>query len=748
MTKTKNRTNTKQSAKKQKTSFKFSNKTFFLMFAVFGFILYGNTLKHDYALDDAIAISQNVFTQQGIQGVDEIFKYDSFVGFWLSSYKNMTPEQIQEEKKLVAGGRYRPLSFALFAVEYDIFGDSPSAHHFFNLVYYILTAFVMFVFLKALFPAQHKNWWLNVPFIAVVLFMAHPVHTEAVANIKGRDEILSFLGAVTAGVAYLSYLDNKHFKWLVLGFVAMFAGLLAKENAITWLAVIPVAALFFKEKNLKQHVKPFLSIFSATVVFLFIRQSVLGWGGTGTENIASELMNNPFLYVEGTERLGTVMFTLLVYLRLLFFPHPLTYDYYPFHIQYHELSSPGSMISLIIYVVLAGIMIWSLIAWLRGKAGQKLKLAGLITIMYLAPLSVVSNLFFPVGSFMNERFIYFSSLAFVLLLAIIAVKVVSNKASRRQTIGVLLILVLGLYSVKTIARNRAWKDDFTLFTTDVKTSEKSAKSNTSAGGKLIEKSKTLKNKQQAAEYVDQAITYLNRALEIHPNYVDPMLLLGNAHYQKNKDIAKAIYWYTEILKRRPAHNLAVDNARLILPQIVGLMSAGEAVNTPDEIIQACKELDQVKPGIPEVYRVLGLMYGRYKQDYNTALKYYNKALEINPDYADVWKDLGVVYGQTGNFEKALECFNKVHQIKPKDEQAILNLGITYQNMGEIQKSIPYFKQVLDKNPEHIQALYFIGNAYKQLGNISKANEYFKRYNALMQAREQNKKTPNMQIPDK
>ncbi|MFO7789103.1 MAG: hypothetical protein R6V32_00895, partial [Bacteroidales bacterium] len=505
MTKTKNRTNKKQAGKKQKSSLKFGNKTFFLIFVVLGFILYGNTLKHDYALDDAIAISQNVFTKQGVQGIDDIFSYDSFVGFWLSSYKNMTPEQIQEEKKLVAGGRYRPLSFALFAVEYEIFGDSPTAYHFFNLVYYILTAFVLFLFLKALFPVQGRSWWLNIPFIAVVLFMAHPVHTEAVANIKGRDEILSFLGAVTAGVAYLRYLDKKQFKWLVLGFFAMFAGLLAKENAITWLAVIPVAAMFFKEKNLKQHVKPFLSIFSATVIFLLIRQSVLGWGGTGTENIASELMNNPFLHVEGSERLGTVMFTLMVYLRLLVFPHPLTYDYYPFHIEYHELTDAIPVLSVLVYLVLAGIMIWSIIAWFKGKAGNKIKLAGLITIMYLAPLSVVSNLFFPVGSFMNERFIYFSSLAFVLLLAIIAVKVVSNKASRRQTIGVLLVIVMGLYSVKTIARNQAWKDDFTLFTTDVQTSDRSAKSNTSAGGKLLEKAKTLKDKQKADEYVDQAI---------------------------------------------------------------------------------------------------------------------------------------------------------------------------------------------------------------------------------------------------
>jgi hypothetical protein len=107
----------------------------YAIFLVFGFLLYGNTISHDYALDDAIVITQNVFTQQGIQGVDEIFKYDSFVGFWMNSYQGRTAEQIQEEKKLVAGGRYRPFSIATFAIEKSIFGYNPAVHQYFDLYF-------------------------------------------------------------------------------------------------------------------------------------------------------------------------------------------------------------------------------------------------------------------------------------------------------------------------------------------------------------------------------------------------------------------------------------------------------------------------------------------------------------------------------------------------------------------------------------------------------------------------------------
>jgi tetratricopeptide (TPR) repeat protein len=681
----------------------------YAIFLIFGFLLYGNTISHDYALDDAIVITQNVFTQQGIQGVDEIFKYDSFVGFWMNSYSGRTAEQIQEEKKLVAGGRYRPFSIATFAIEKDLFGDKPAVHHIINILIYILTAILLYKVLIALFPLENSQTILNFPLLAVLLFMAHPIHSEAVANIKGRDELLTLLGALLAAWAYLKYLDKKAIKYLVIAFFAMFFGLLSKEITITWLAVIPVGAWFFKEKSLKKHVRPFVSILIPTIIFLLIRQSVLGWG-IGEKQIAQELMNNPFLAAEGSERIGTILFTLFMYLRLLIFPHPLTYDYYPYHIPLTEVDSFIPIAMLVLYAGMLIYMFYVMYRYARKTASFSIRMWAFVLILYLAPLSVVSNLFFPVGVFMAERFVYFSSLGFVLLLAWGMFDALPNRfpAKAVKTFSlVFLFIVIGLYSGKTIARNTAWKNDFVLFTTDVKTSVNSAKANTTAGGKLLERAKLLNDKsskdydpQLADEYVDLAITYLNRALEIHPAYVDPMLLLGNAHYQKNRNIAEAVKWYAEILKIRPYHELAVKNTRLILPQIVGLFADERTPNTADEIIAACEKFDSVKPGVPEVYRIMGLMYARYKGDFKTAIPYYEKALEVNPNDADAWKDLGVIYGQSNQFEQALQAFKKVVEINPEDAQAMFNIAVTYQNLGDVDSANQWFakyKAQDDKN---------------------------------------------------
>jgi protein O-mannosyl-transferase len=674
----------------------------YLLFVILGFILYGNTIKHDYALDDAIAITKNVFTQQGLQGVDELFKYDSFVGFWLSSYPDRTAEQIQQDKKLVAGGRYRPLSFVSFAVENQFFGNNPGVSHFVNIILYILTGIMLYHFLVLLFPFGSKQFaWFSLPVLSVLLFLTHPIHTEVVANIKGRDELLSFLGAVIAGWAYIKYIQESKLKFLVFAFFSMFFALLSKENAVTWLAVIPLSAWFFLERNIKAHIAPMFSLIIPTVVFLLIRQSVLGWGATGEAHIAQELMNNPFIEAEGTERFGTILFTLWMYLRLLIFPHPLTYDYYPYHIPLMSINELLPLAMIVVYSVFFILVLMVIRRHYFQKSNQNQRVLALSILMYLAPLSVVSNVFFPVGVFMAERFVYYSSLGFVIFLAWVVIKLFKKNTYQNTGLSIVglsvVILLMSAYSFKTIHRNKVWENDFVLFTTDVKTSVNSAKANTTAGGKLLEKSKEILNKnhpdynpQLAAEYLDLSIKYLNRAIQIHPTYTDPMLLLGNAYYENNRDIANSVKQYANILRIRPAHVLAEKNAALVLRQTVSIFDQGKAVNSPDEIIEACKYLDKIKPGIPEVYRIIGLMYARYKQDFKTAIPYYEKAKQINPDDIEIWKDLGVIYGQSGMYEEALESFVKVHELDKSDARAVFNLAVTYQNLGNKEKATEYF----------------------------------------------------------
>jgi len=250
------------------------------------------------------------------------------------------------------------------------------------------------------------------------------------------------------------------------------------------------------------------------------------------------------------------------------------------------------------------------------------------------------------------------------------------------------LIILSLYSLKTVSRNTAWKDDLTLFTTDVKTSANSAKSNTSAGGKLIEEAIKPENADKRNDYLELSIQYLTRAVEIHPRYVDALLLLGNAYYEYNKDYDKTLYYYKRILKQNPDFDRVYDNIGVIF-------NSYENVNHKIKIYE---ELYTINPDRFEINYKLGNLYGKFKNDLQKSAKYLEKAIELNPNSKLAYKDLGVVYGLTGKYEQSARILERAHQLDPQNAQVLINLGITYQQSGNMEKAREYFNKAFEIDP--------------------------------------------------
>ena len=306
--------------------------------ALFTFALYFNTLNHDYALDDAIVITQNQFTKKGFDGIKEILENDGFTGFF------------GVKKNLVAGGRYRPLSLITFAIEWQFSPNNPALSHFINILLYALTGILLYIVLcRLLIKYETKHWYFSLPFLTTLLFIAHPIHTEVIANIKGRDEIMTFMGALAALLFTLRYLDSNKILYLIFSAICFFLGLMSKENAITFLAVIPIAVYIFTDYKIGKNLKSLFPLIFATIIFLIIRQKVLG---TFSVEVAKELMNNPFLYMTGSEKFATIFYTLGVYIKLIIFPHPLTFDYYPYHIPKMSWDDISPVIAAVAYLLL------------------------------------------------------------------------------------------------------------------------------------------------------------------------------------------------------------------------------------------------------------------------------------------------------------------------------------------------------------------------------------------------------------
>jgi tetratricopeptide (TPR) repeat protein len=629
-----------------------------IIFTAVSLLLYGNSIVNEYCLDDSIVITQNEFTKQGISGISDIFSYESFTGFF------------GKEKQLVSGGRYRPFSIATFAVEYQLWGLNPHISHFINIILYSLTGYLIFLVLSMLWSQTGKSQWQwGVPFITALLFLFHPVHTEVVTNIKGRDEILALLFSLLVLWQCMLFCKNKHNKHLILAFCCSLPALFSKEHAILLLLIIPFILFIFKKSDRKQLITITSILGVAALFFLLIRHAVLHQTVTASSN---ELMNNSFLNATSAQKSATILYTLLNYIQLLVFPHPLTYDYYPYHIG---LITWDSIIPFIAIILYSGI-IFSGIYWIKKQPMYTLAM-----LLFILPLILVANILFPIGTFMSERFLYIPSLGFCILIGILIWKGMNLSEKARKIITGILAIIAILFAVKTISRNQVWKNDLTLFTTDVKVSGNSAKGNCAAGGILYDTYKNNPDEALKKENITLAIGYLKKAVAIHPFYEDAWILLGNAYTLFPDSVPKSLFCYESILKFNPNYTKAIQNIEYL----------SNLEKDPHKKIQLLEKLEHYQSSYATLYK-LGNTWGKELNDIDKAIFYLEKALEKDSIGIEALKDLGVAYAMKSDFRKSAQALEKVSKLDSTDTKVWINLGLTYRNLNMPEKAQACFNK--------------------------------------------------------
>ena len=616
-----------------------------------GFLLYANTFTHDFAQDDAIVITDNMFTKDGINGISGIFSKDTFFGFFKTEGK----------ANLVAGGRYRPFTLMMFAIEYQIFGENPAVGHIINALLYGLTGVFLYWLLAQLFSSPKtplKPYWI--PLVGALLFIVHPLHTEAVANIKGRDEIATLLFALMALYFSIRAFKEKKNMLNVLAGILFFLGLLSKENAITFLAIVPLTYHFFTKATIKKIALQSTPFIISAIIFLGIRQSILSGGLTGDPSF--ELMNNPFLKWTGNgyalmsfgEKMAIIMLTLAIYLKLLFFPFPLTHDYYPRHIDVVTWGDPLVLLSLFIYL---GLGIYALIRLPKKDPVSY----GIL--FYLLTLSIVSNIIFPVGTNMSERFLFMPSVGFSIVIAVLTSRLAKiERITQFKQITPYLAgfgVIALAFSILTIVRNPAWKDNYTLFLTDIYKSPNSAKLRNAVGGELtaqaLKQDEVTKN-----EMLREAVGHLQEAIKIHPTYKNAYLLLGNAN-SLLKNYQEAIGHYDQALNIDPNYQEAINNKAI-------------------------------------TYRNLGRFYGEEQNNLNASIQNLELAYQLNPSDYETLRLLGVANGILGNQTKAIDYFRKALTLEPQNADAMYNLGTAYHASGDTAKGNEYHQKALAIDP--------------------------------------------------
>lgn len=670
----------------------------FMLVVVFAFslLLYSNTFNHNYALDDKVALYSNQFVLKGVSGIPEILKSDFFTGFHGT------------ETNIVEGGRYRPLSLVSFALEYEMYGLNPGRSHIINALCYGIMGMLLFIVLTkllAIFP--YKKWYLSLPFITTLLFIANPLHTEVVANIKGRDEIFSMGFSLLTMLLAIRWLEIKKPYIIFLSFISFFLAMLSKENAAAFMIIIPVSIYLFKQYDLRKVIIAVIPIMGAFLLYLIIRNEIF----TDIREIKTlpQLMNDSFIEMSGLQKYATIFFTMGMYLKLLLLPHPLTYDYYPYHIPIMEWNNPFVLLSFLIFLAIFAITAYYLFLILIefvksvfvSKSGNKSKLLvrGIPnyrpvyifgSIVFVVTLLPTLNLLFPIGAFMNERFLFVGLLGFCLIISFLLIYKLSQILKESGThfpvaISIISVLLIA-WSYKTIDRNKAWKDNLTLFNTDIKTCPNSAKGNSSLGSEYLDLADKSTDGIKKTEYIKTALPYFYKAIAIHPRYIEPLIRIGKAYYDLEHNNDSLFHYFIKVLAIDPANKDVHKNLN-------GFFSNFE---DPDmKKISPNRDINKLSY---EIYYNLGVYFGKFLKNPDEAIKYFNIALKYNSNDYSTYKLLGIVYGMKGDTRNSIDALLKAIQINPEDAMCYMNLSVSYNHLGDIKNAQLYYQKAVSLNP--------------------------------------------------
>ncbi len=622
----KNKTKAKKLKSKPKSPPSFWPNNWLPALILFGlsFFLYFQTFSFDYVLDDTIVITENNYVQQGWDGIGKIFSTESFTGF------------LGEQKNLIAGSRYRPLSLATFAIEYALYEFKPRNSHIINVLLYGLTALILFRLLSVFFKQKKSTkWYWTVPFLASLLFILHPLHTEVVANIKGRDEILALIFSLGTLFYSFRYIQKKRWVFLIISSLLFFLALLAKENSITFLAVIPLSIYIFSKNHLRSTVTSILPLLGIAFLYIWIRASATGSLFSSPDN-SNLIMNNHFLGVGFWDKYATIMYSLGLYVKLLFFPHPLTHDYYPYHIPILGWLDWRVQLSTLINLALLVFAILGL---------KKKKVISWAILYYFITLSIVSNLLFFVGAIMNERFLYMPSVGFCVLLAYLSrVKLPLILSPKLKLIGpyILTGLILIAFGIKTISRIPAWENEMTLNRAAVKVSKNSARANQFMGYALYRQGLEVQDAQQQKALFDESTTYIDKALSIISYYQDAIttkagLLAG--YYQQNGDLNTLLQGFYNLLQYNH-------------------------VSFIDEYLEYLNRRSPQQTMI-EFYHKTGFeLFTEKQKKYPLAEKYLNYGLQLDPNNLTLLEDKMILYYQMGNLQNARILVQTIAGLNP------------------------------------------------------------------------------------
>lgn len=636
-----------------------------LLFLVLSLLLYGNTLWNQYSMDDNLVYLNNPIIERGLAGILDVF----------------TTHYVQIEHKSFD---YRPIVKLLAGVEVLLFGYNPSVGHLINVLLYAVCLILLFAFLKRVFSEN----MLSLVFMSILIFAFHPVHTEVVASLKNRDELFSFIFSMNSGLYFFRWFEERRWHHFLTGVLFFALAMISKSSAMVFAALIPFALWFRHRIKISQVVLVFIPLALCVLVFFGLLLLIL----PATDRDPYFFENPLFFDKTITMRLGTAVITVLHYVRLLLIPDKLLfyygYDAFP-------VISVFSFIGIVGFVALIAIAIYGLRLVLRQHP------SGFGILYFFIAISMFSNLFVPAVGIVADRFAFHASVGFSILVSSLFVKFYHSKksANRSAAVGSLIVLLL-LYTIKTIDRNRDWKDTLTLYAADVPYLERSMKANLLFGNTLfqeiVQTAHRPELKKRNQQYLQQSIIHLQKAAQIYPQYPRIWNSLGAVHYMLLRDFEKAKHYFFTALQYDSTY----------LEPLYNLGFVYENTQKPD-----------------------------------SALYYYHKCLQYDSGYVNAYTRLIFLYHLLGDTVQSYRINQLMLQRFPNLDVPYVLMGNHYLLQTDTVQAVFYWEKAIEKGSQNLELIKVLQNYYLQRKDQQKRNFYQQLELQILQKQKAKKKMP-------
>lgn len=473
-----------------------------LVVAIVPFLLYSDSLKAGYVWDDHNLI-ENRFEHHSIADFGRLWVSD----FW------------QTDRVTNHSQYYRPLTTTTFMLDSVIHGNDPRGYHLTNIILYSICCVLAFLVYQNLFQSN------ILALLLALAFAAQPIHTENVAWLSGRTDIVCAAMMFGAMIAYLAA-DEMERPWLMAISVALFLlSLFGKEMSITMVAVVFIHQWLW-HKSLKRCVLRALPFLIAAAGFWIIHS-------IAAPHLADEnIYTTPLTYVLNVAR------NLALGVWHSFVPG-----------GYHYLVTATREEAALIFQLPRGIHMVSMLGLLVAVAAgagiaawkkQRVIALGLASgLLCLVPISGI----IPIGVIFAVRLLFIPGFFFLMALGALLEKASARSLSAGGfTISpatVIMAPIIMVYAVMTVARVPAWRNDVTLMEAVIEKEPDAALAHFIMGNGLALQGRN-----------DESASHFERAVALRPEYSEAQFNLGIMEQRRGK-IREAEKRYRAALKTKP-----------------------------------------------------------------------------------------------------------------------------------------------------------------------------------------------------